>query len=63
MRFIQEVSDVYPSSLLYIDELKLALHAENVSGAFEKWTCGTFLAIASQDFFFLLCDQRPDLGQ
>jgi len=70
MPFIQEVSDVYPSSLLYIDELKLALCAKNVSGAFKKWTFGTvsrflstFLAITSQDFFFLLCDQRPGLGQ
>ena len=34
--FIQEVSGVYTSPFLHIDELKMALRARKVSGAFEK---------------------------
>ena len=34
--FIQEVSGVYNSPFLDTDELKMALRAQKVSGAFEK---------------------------
>ena len=34
--FIQEVSDINNSSFLDIDELKMALRAQKVSGALEK---------------------------
>ena len=36
VHFIQEVSGVYTSPFLHSDERKIALRAENVSGAFEK---------------------------
>jgi len=38
--FIQEVSGVYTSPFLDTDELKMALRARKVSGAFEKWGPG-----------------------
>ena len=38
--FIQEVSGVYTSPFLDTDELKMALRAQKVSGAFEKGAPG-----------------------
>ena len=38
--FIQEVSGVNASPFLDIDDLKMALRARKLSGAFEKWAPG-----------------------
>jgi len=40
--FIQEVSSVYTSPFLETNELKMALRARKVSGAFEKRTPGLY---------------------
>jgi len=40
--FVQEVSGVYTSPFLDTDELKMALRAPKVSGAFEKWAPGNW---------------------
>ena len=39
--FIQGVSGLHNSLLLYTDHLKMALWVQKVSGGFKKWASGT----------------------
>jgi len=47
--FIQEVSGVYTTPFVDTDELKMALRARRVSGAFEKRAPGHLAVVVSLD--------------
>ena len=47
--FIQEVSSVYTSPILDTDDLKMALRARKLSGAFEKRAPGGDLCVVFLD--------------
>ena len=65
--FIQEVSGIYTSSFLHIDELKMALRARKVSVAFEKRAPAHYLLYVTVWlfllYFILVITVKPRLNE